>query len=66
MQQGPYELQQHSVNYVPLSWTRTAPRCIAGVCYWVGGGLAGIVLVAKIGGAGWFSLQNTRWPFPFW
>ena len=60
------ELQQHPVNYVPLSWKRPVLRCIAGACYWAGGALAIFVLLAKIGGAGWFIFQNTRWPFPFW
>jgi hypothetical protein len=60
------ELRQHSVNYIPLSWTKPRRRCIAGFCYWVGGLLAAFVLLWKIVAAGWFILQNTRWPFPFW
>lgn len=60
------ELQQHSVNYIPLSWTRPVLRCIAGACYWLGGSLAGLVLLSKIISAGWFIIQNTRWPFPLW
>jgi hypothetical protein len=59
------QLRRSLLHYWPLAWQRRWSRCICIACYFLGGGIALVIIGLKVWGAAVFIWENTAisWPW---